>query len=103
MCGERTLLPHMDHDHREQLDRIEAKLDVLILQGDINMSALDDSIAALTTQVTANTNAEAAAVQLVSGIPAMIATAVAAAVAAGASPAQLAALTTLQTTLRTSA
>jgi hypothetical protein len=49
----------------EQLARIESKLDALTKQQETAMSALDDAIAALGTQVQANTDAEASAVQLI--------------------------------------
>ena len=56
----------------EQLARIESKLDALALKQETDMSALDDSIAALGTQVKANTDAEASAVQLIKDLADLI-------------------------------
>jgi hypothetical protein len=63
------------------------------------MSALDDQITALTTEVENETNVEKSALTLIQGIGAQISAAVAAATAAGATPAQLAAIKAVQTTL----
>ncbi len=75
----------MDND---RADRIERKLDEIhgllkqLVHGERKiMSAIDD----LTKQVQATTDAEAAAIQLINGIPALIA-------AAGVDPAKLQAL-----------
>lgn len=56
------------------------------------MSAFDDSLAALTAKVSAQTTVIRSATTLIGGIKTMIATAVQAAFAAGATPAQLAAV-----------
>ncbi len=64
------------------------------------MSQLDDKIATLTAEATANTNAEKAALKIFQGIPDLIAAAVTKALAAGATPSQLQALTDLNTTLK---
>jgi hypothetical protein len=56
---------------------------------------LDQAIASLTAQVTAQTDVDTAAMTMIQGIPAMIAAAVASAQQAGATPAQLQAITDL--------
>lgn len=63
------------------------------------MSLLDDKIAVLTTDVTAETTVVDSAVTLINGIPKLIADAVETALAAGATPAQLQAITDVQTTI----
>ena len=63
------------------------------------MAKLDDSIKALTLEVTKDTSVIASAVTLIQGFAAQLKAAVDAALAAGASPAQLQALTDLQTTI----
>lgn len=74
------------------------------LRQEIRMSGtLDQEIQTLTTQVQSNTDATAAAVAAISGIPAMIQTAVDAALAAGATPAQLQAITDLGNTIASNA
>jgi uncharacterized coiled-coil protein SlyX len=64
-----------------------------------HMSALDDKIAALTTEVANNTTVEKSALALINGFAAQLQTAVQAALAAGATDAQLKALTDLQSSL----
>lgn len=59
------------------------------------MAALDDAIAALTTQVQNDTTVIGSAVTLIQGFKAQLDAAVAAALAAGATPTQLAALKAL--------
>jgi anti-sigma factor ChrR (cupin superfamily) len=90
-------------DHCQgRLDRIERLLGQILRtlkQEEVQMSLLDDKIAALTAEVANETTVEESAVALLNGIPKMIADAVAAAQAAGATPAQLQSLTDLQTTL----
>jgi prefoldin subunit 5 len=54
--------------YAEQLNRIELKLDAVIVSTrkmETNMSALDDAVVALGTQVQANTDAEASAIDLI--------------------------------------
>ncbi len=84
----------------QQFAALNAKLDTLIQQEKIAMSQLDDKIATLTAEATANTNAEKAALKIFQGIPDLIAAAVTKALAAGATPSQLQALTDLNTTLK---
>ena len=67
------------------------------------MSKLDDALASLEAQATANTDAEASAVVVLNKIPQMIADAVAAALAAGATAAELQSITDLQAKLAASA
>jgi hypothetical protein len=68
----------------------------------LKMAALDDQIAALTADVTAETTVNASAVTLINGIPALIQAAVNNALAAGATPAELTALTSLATQINQS-
>ena len=63
------------------------------------MAALDDQIAVLTADVTAEDTVIDSAVTLLNGIPALIKDAVDKALAAGATPAQLQSLTDLGTTM----
>jgi|HubBroStandDraft_5_1064220.scaffolds.fasta_scaffold275025_3 hypothetical protein len=62
-------------------------------------NALDQAIAALTTQVNETETVDQSAITLIDGINAQIAAAVAAAQAAGATPAELSELTALQASL----
>lgn len=78
---------HIHHED-DKLDLILKKLDQIQRKEDIMAGELD----ALTTQVTANTDAEASAIQLLNNLHALL-------VAAGTDPAKLAALAT---TLKTS-
>lgn len=75
---------------------------VIGLGGMAVASVLDDTIAALTAQVTANTDAEASATTLLNSIPSLIQAAVDKALAAGATPAQLQEITDLQAKLQAS-
>lgn len=89
-------------EHKEQLDRIEAKLDTIlaaIKQEKQQMAALDDQITVLTKEVADDTTVVGSAVTALNGIPALIKTAVDQALAAGATPAQLQAFTDLGNTL----
>ena len=63
------------------------------------MTALDNAIQALQTEVANQTTVDASAVTLMQGLSTQLAAALAAAANAGATPAQLAALTALQTSL----
>lgn len=85
-----------------RLHRIEFFLMMLLRNQGLEiytMSQLDDQIASLKAEVANNTNVEKGAVALLTGIPAMIATAVQKALAAGATPEQLQAITDVGTTL----
>jgi len=103
MSGWRIDLHHIfDSPPDPRLDQVVSLLqqlrqDVSIMSGTV--SNLDTAITALTAQVQAQTDVDAAAMTMIQGIPAMIATAVAAAQAAGATPAQLQAITDLGTKL----
>ena len=66
-------------------------------------SQLDEAIANLQAQVTAETNETVAAVKLINGVPQMINDAVQQALAAGATPAQLQAITDASNTLAANA
>ena len=63
------------------------------------MAALDDAIAKLQADVTAEATVEQSAITLLNGIPKLIADAVSAALAQGATPAQLKALTDLSASI----
>lgn len=65
------------------------------------MAQMDDEIAQLTADVTAERGAVDSATQLINGISAKVDAAVAAALAAGATPAQLQALTDLSASVKT--
>lgn len=89
----------------ELLDSINRKLDIILRNSNLEireMAQLDDQIAALQNEVTAETGIEQSAIVLLNGIPALIQTAIAQAQAAGATPAELQALSDLQTKLTTS-
>jgi hypothetical protein len=97
MMGRRT---------QAKLDRIERKLDAVLRQQrrELVMDAeLERELSELKTQVRANTDAEAAAVQVLNGIGAAIERAVAAASDKGATPEQLALINELHESLVTSA
>jgi hypothetical protein len=64
---------------------------------------LDQALADLGARVQANSDATSSAVQLISGIPAMIKTAVDAALAAGATPQELTAISDLGATIQANA
>ena len=66
------------------------------------MSGLEDQIAALTSQVKANTDVENSALVLIQGFSARLDAAVAAATAAGATPAQLQELADLGASIKAS-
>ena len=88
---------------REKFDRHHAECDsalVAVLNhiGKI-MSAIDDSIKALTDTVAAQTTVDASAVAALSGIAKMLKDALAAASSAGATPAQLQSLTDLSASI----
>jgi len=86
---------------KNQLDRMEQKIDAAALQEHLDMAQLDDQLVSLTATVAQNTTVMGSAAATITGISAQIAAAVAAAQAAGATPAELQALTDLQQTLDT--
>ena len=86
---------------KNQLDRMEQKIDAAALQEHLDMSQLDDQLTSLTATVAANTTVMGSAAATITGISGQIAAAVAAAQAAGATPQELQALTDLQQTLDT--
>ena len=75
---------------------------VIGLGGMMVASVLDDTIAALTAQVTTNTDAEASATTVLNSVPGMIQAAVDAALAKGATDAQLQAFADLKNKLQAS-
>jgi hypothetical protein len=86
------------NDHCERLERIELKLDFIILELAKMSANLSANFLALQTQVQATTTVEQSAITLINGL----ATQLAAAIAAAANG-DTAALPTLQTQLATSA
>jgi hypothetical protein len=88
------------------LTRLERKVDRVLrflIHTTIMEIEMTGELDALATQVKANTDVEASALQLIQGIQARLDAAIAAASAAGATPAQLAQLTTETAALKTSA
>ena len=94
---------HDDNGTAEKLDRILATITQFRQEIKQLMAALDDKIAALQADVTAEQTVEQSAITLIQGIPALIADAVAKAQAAGATDAQLQALTDLGTSITNNA
>jgi hypothetical protein len=61
-----------DLKYDKWLSRIERKIDRILATMESEMAAIDDAIAALTTQVQANTDAEDSAAKLISELAGMI-------------------------------
>jgi len=61
-----------DEDLKKMLAKIDAKLTTLSKQMEAEMTAMEDAVAALGTQVDANTNAEASAVALIKNLADLI-------------------------------
>lgn len=64
---------------RDQLDRIEAKIDTLLRNQQMNATATDQNFANLQASVAQETTVEASAVTLLNGLSAQLAAAIAAA------------------------
>ena len=89
----------MEHSLAYHFDVVLKRILTKLTRLEIKMAALDDQIAVLTADVTAEDTVIDSAVTLINGIPALIKDAVDKALAAGATPAQLQSLTDLGTTM----
>jgi len=86
---------------KNQLDRMEHKIDAAALQEHLDMAQLDDELTTLTATVAGQTTVIGSASAMISGFGSQLAAAIAAAQAAGATPAQLQAVTDLNTAVTT--
>jgi ABC-type transporter Mla MlaB component len=84
----------------DNVNTLVAKIAAAVVAAmEAKMSALDDAITQLQTDVTNLTAVDQSALSLITGFAAQLAAAVAAATAAGATPAQLQSLTDLHTAI----
>jgi ABC-type transporter Mla MlaB component len=94
------ILAYSDHDIHVFVEKIAAAVAAILIPAmEAKMSALDDAITQLQSDVANLTTVDQSAMALITGFATQLAAAVAAAAAAGASPAQLQSLTDLHTAI----